>query len=180
MAPAGALWKAVRAAEADALDPRYWRFPIEPENVLPLYRRERGSALARGRTGMAIRAQAYEERLLQLLVRARKLLAAGLLRKGQYQACVSLYESVLKVDREEREDPGTFFSLGVSFRGAGLPDSAIAAFEKVLALGPEDLVGAEAHQQLGEILHEKGREGEAVRHLDRAKALREATRHSPR
>src|SRR5439155_18350781 len=69
--PAGVLWKLVPRSDAP-IDPSHWKFPVEPEAVVPRYRRARGQRLRYTPEGMALRPERYEERLVMALVRARQ------------------------------------------------------------------------------------------------------------
>lgn len=169
--PAGALWKVAKVSESSTLESRYWRFPIDPEQVVPLYRRKRGKILTGSEDGLKGRSEAYEERLVRLLLNARKNLAVALFDRGQFQASARLLESVLALNPQERREPANLALLAESYQKSGRQEKALSLYQAIVEMKADPFLHWKAHTHLGEILGALGRDQEAAAHRHRARAI---------
>jgi len=110
--PAGVLWKLVPVSSSVEIDPKYWRFPIEPEQVLPRVRRERGQSVTYTADDVVVKPQAYERRLLALLLQARLTLAMARVERREIEPAARLLESIVAVDGEYLRSPSVAHVLG--------------------------------------------------------------------
>lgn len=124
LVPAGVLWKVVPVAQAKAIEERYWSFPIQPEEVRSRLRRERGQTVAYTAEGVVVKPQAYEWRLIFLLIRARLSLASARFERKEYEAAARLLESVAALSEESRKNPQLLHLLGNSYYAMGQFDRA--------------------------------------------------------
>jgi tetratricopeptide (TPR) repeat protein len=167
LVPAGAVWKFVRQGASAELEPRYWRFPIEPERIEVGARRARGQKVS-GTEEIRVQPQRYEERLVNLLAMARFHLAMGLTEKGRYAAAANLCDSVLALSPEYRESPEIVHIAGISHHAAGEDGPAEPLLRKSVETGTVPRNRASACFYLGEIARKKGDEAEAQRWFGKA------------
>lgn len=116
LVPAGHLLKMVPRGTIP--DRRYWSFPMEPESLPPLYRRERGQFIEFLPGSVKVRPEAYERRLLRELLRARKNQADWIALSGTPEGTkrsAELYESILKLDPWMAEDRGVVIPLARAY-----------------------------------------------------------------
>jgi len=135
MVPAGVHWKVVpRAATSPLPDLQYWSFPVQPEEVRPLYRRARGQKLTVTPDGVAVQPQRYERRLAALILMARFRLALALTDHGQFAQAAKLCQSIIDYDDEEFEsNPEIIHLLGITYYASKQLDKA----EKPLQVSAE-------------------------------------------
>src|SRR5262249_46794080 len=103
----------------------------------------------------------------------RDLLAAALIRRGDFQRVEDLYGPLPSIE----QNPNALNNLGVALRALGKTDDAISRFRKALDrtrtfgfFGSGNL--PEAHYNLGSTLDASGRYDEAISEFRRALALR--------
>lgn len=162
--PAGPLLKLVPRGEG-RIDSKYWKVPIEPEQVPPLFRRERGHSVELTPEGVEVRAEAYEHRLLRDLLRARKNLADWAALSGTaegYRRSAELYESILALDPWMREDPGAVVPLARAYAALRRFDLAEPWLKKSLQLRLPPGIRAQLCCLLVEICTEGKRPKEAA------------------
>lgn len=171
-APAGWMFRLARGPEP-GIDPKYWRFPVEPEQVASKFRRRRGQMVLRGPQGMKVWPQAYEERLMLSLLRARLSLGDFVLERDPAQA-ERLYGSALALHPDYQDNPRFLFQWGRIKRALGREEPAAGAFSRLLSLGEEAprAFRAAAHDQLGEIHRKAGRAEAAEIEFGKARRLR--------
>src|ERR1043166_1834079 len=167
LVPAGALWKLVPKARGE-VDLSYWKFPMEPESVMPRYRRARGQWSQLTATGLFVRPQCYEERMVLLVAKARKNLGLWWLERGEVARAIPLLESVLTIDPMAPEDPFLLFSLANARLAMSQEDEAAALFRKVLDREAEPMMRASTLACLGEIARGHGRTAEAEQRFQEA------------
>jgi hypothetical protein len=176
--PAGAVWKLVPQSQS-AMDVRYWRFPIEPEQIPAKAGRARGQKVLSTVDDFAVEPQRYEQRLIYLIVMARFHFAMGLTEKGQFAHAVKLCESILALDKMYGDDPKIVHLYGISLHAAGEDRKAELALRRSVEISIVPRNAATAAFYLGEIARKRGDEAEAQRCFSRAVAtpgLDEATR----
>lgn len=167
--PAGVHWKVVPRSSPPAVDARYWSFPIEPEQIRPLYRRTRGQASRPGPAGMIYRPDAYERRLAVLILRARFRLALAQLEAKQFAAAARLCQSIIDYDDDEFEsNPEIVHTLGISYYAAGVMDKAELVLRRSAEVSVRTENRATALFYLGDIARKRGNEGLARRYFDQA------------
>jgi hypothetical protein len=167
--PAGVYWKIVPRSAAAGVDPRYWRFPVEPEQVRPQYRRARGQFVAEAPGGISVKPESYERRLAVLILRARIRLAHALTEQGQFARAARLCQSVINYDDPEIENnPEVIHLLGISYYAAGELDRAEPALELSARSGGRAESRATALFYLGEIRRKRGDPSGARRYFDQA------------
>lgn len=179
LVPAGAIWKLVPLSPAPELDSRYWRFPVEPEQVVGKRRRARGQRVKSTPDRFEVKPEAYEERLIFLIVMARYHLAMGLTEKGQFLPAARLCESILALDPSFRDSPEIVHHYGISAYAAGDASKAEGALRRSAEISVLPRNRATANCYLGEIARRRGDEPEALRRFENALAtpgLDDATR----
>jgi tetratricopeptide (TPR) repeat protein len=159
--PAGALWKAVPRAASPPLDPRYWAFPIEPEQVRLRVRRERGQSVQRTAREVQVKPASYEQRLIGLLLQARLNLARALAERQQYAAALKLFESVAALDAESGKAPMVVYFSGLSHHALGQDERAVPLLERSAQGAGRPEWRATALFTLGQIARKKGDEESA-------------------
>jgi len=163
--PAGIYWKVVPRARETSIDPRYWRFPIEPEQVRPRYRRARGQQVNSTPLGVEVKPEPYERRLAVLILAARNRLAQALLKQGDAAGAARLAQSIVDYgDEEFSNSPDIIHLLGIAWLAAGQIERA----EPALKISAERSVRPESRATalcyLGEIAAKRG-DTEAARQL---------------
>ncbi len=166
--PAGPLVKIVPRSQEE-IDLSDWRFPVQPEQILPLLRRKRGievkgDAVSFLKVGM----QAYEARLINLLLLARHALADWYRRKGDHAAAVNLWESIRMVDPDVEENPWWLMSMGFAYAGLGEGARARPLLERTVERGGAPWVRAGALAALGRLARDRGQSAEAAEYFRRA------------
>jgi len=172
MVPAGVHWKVVPRNAIPPVDVRHWRFPIEPEEIRPLYRRAHGQALASSADGVAVKPERYERRLSVLILNARYRLALAQLEAGQFAGAARLCQSIIDYGDEEFENnPEIIHLLGISTYAAGQTDRAEVVLRRSAEVSVRKENRATALFYLGEIAAKRGAAEEAQRYFDRAFAI---------
>jgi tetratricopeptide (TPR) repeat protein len=169
--PAGAVWKFVPQGPSADLDPRYWKFPIEPERIAVGPRRARGQKVGSTADEFSVQPQRYEERLVNLLAMARFHLAMALTEKGRYAPAANLCDSILALGPEYRDSPEIVHIAGISHHAAGNEAQAEPLLRKSVDLGTLPRNRASACFYLGEIARKKGDEAEAQRCFGKALSI---------
>ena len=161
LVPAGALWKLVPSGD-QRLDPRYWQFPLEPEDVQGLMKRERGIRLLRAGDKLMSQAEAYETRLLDLLLKGRVSYADMQLRSGRAQEAIRLLDTVRGVDPTYEQQPTFLALMGQGFHAMGDDVLAEKLLQRALTLGLGGGPRGWVLLYLGEIRESRGRPDEAL------------------
>ena len=92
-----------------------------------------------------VRPEAYESRLLRVVLLARKNRADVLAREGKYADAAALYETLFKLDPWLETEPTAVFPMAVIYVGLQKFEPAEATFKKALALGLTPDKRAEAY-----------------------------------
>jgi len=158
--PAGVLWKlAFRGREK--VDLKYWNFPMEPQDVQGRVRRDRGIKLYRDGDGLHCVPEAYETRLLNVLLKGRYSLADVCLDAGQAAEAVRLLESVRTMDPDYNGYPPFMYSLGRAYQASGNVIAAESIFQHALSIGLGPPLRGWALCFLGELCDRRGQREEA-------------------
>ncbi|HZE96329.1 MAG TPA: DUF2723 domain-containing protein, partial [Planctomycetota bacterium] len=160
LAPAGVLWKLV-PREQDEVDLKYWRFPIEPQEIQGRVGRSRGLKLTRTRGTLVSRAEPYEHRLMDLLVKARYELGSVLLKGGRTREGIAVLESVRFLDPDYDAVAPFVYSLGRAYHAVGDAPHAETYLRQAVRLGIQHTPRGWALLILGEIQEKRGRLPEA-------------------
>jgi tetratricopeptide (TPR) repeat protein len=177
--PAGFLWKWTEAPGAQP-DPRAWSYPVTMNEVAARLGRRRGQKTIYGPSDVIVLPDAYEERLLSALVRARLNLASAVQREGTPRAfaeSATIYEEVLRVSPDTGKDPEVLYPLGLDDFMLNRYGEAEDLFQRTLREDPTPSEKAGALFYLGE-LRRMGRRPEEARSLYR-QALEAAPPGSP-
>lgn len=189
LTPAGPflLWEPLPGR---GLDARFWEFPIEPEAVYPRIRRKRGQDVELRSGRITVRPQAYEERLLIPLLRARQHLATRLVRGSapdQWRKSAELFESILAMRSGAASDGGVLFLLGIAYSKTGQAERAESTLKAAFPLEIPARARAEAAYLLGELCRKQGRTREATQYYALARSqpemdpeIRQALETAPR
>jgi tetratricopeptide (TPR) repeat protein len=140
----GALYRYVPANETPVDDPRYWREPMAPEDVIRAFRRERGQFVEPKAGGIRVRPEPYEKRLLRLILLIRRNQALIRTREGNLAEAERLYDSVLALDPWMRDDGTILMPLAVVKAGLQKYDRAEELFKTALTCELEPKRRAEA------------------------------------
>jgi tetratricopeptide (TPR) repeat protein len=168
--PAGVNWKLV-SRSGDALpDSRYWRFPIEPEQVRSQYRRVRCQNVQYTPQGVVVKPEGNERRLLSMLLLSRFRLALAMTERGQFGQAARLCESVVALDEEFRENPEIVHLLAISLHASGEDGKAEPVLRRSAQISLRPQNRATATFYLGEIARKRGDETEALRYFREAVA----------
>jgi tetratricopeptide (TPR) repeat protein len=111
-----------------------WKEPIPAEELPPLFRRARGQFVERTPTEVRVRPEAYEKRLLRVLLLARKNKASALFRSGEHEEAARLLESLLALDPDLKDEPTILFPLAILEVSLHQNDRAEARFKRALLL----------------------------------------------
>jgi len=123
-----------------------WKEPIAAEHVPRFFRRARGQFIDRSRLfEIRVHPEPYENRLLRLLLRARKTQADEDAAAGKLLPASQLYESILALDPEMRQEPTVVQPLAVVYVGLKQYEKAEAMFRRALALDLLPAKRAEAY-----------------------------------
>jgi tetratricopeptide (TPR) repeat protein len=158
--PAGVLWKLAPLGQ-DKVDFRYWSFAMNPEDVQGRVRRERGLKLTRDAEGLHSQAEAYETRLLNLLLKGQYALADVCLDTGRPVEAVRLLEAVRAMDSDYDAHPAFLYSLARAYQAAGDASRAEAGYQRALSIGLGPPQRGWAFCFLGELCAKKGRQEQA-------------------
>jgi hypothetical protein len=170
---AGVHWKVVpSAATIPPPDPKYWSFPIQPEEVRPLYRRARGQKLTPTADGVAVQPERYERRLAALMLTARFRLALALKEHRQYAQAAKACQSIIDYDDEEFErNPEIIHQLAVAYYASGQLDKAEKPLKVSAEVSPRAQNKAEALYYLGTIAKKRGDAASAQRYFQAATSV---------
>jgi tetratricopeptide (TPR) repeat protein len=168
--PAGALWKAVPRAAVPPLDPRYWFFPIEPEQVVPRIRRERAQSVQHTADDVIVKPVSYEQRLIGLLLQARINLARALVERQQFAPALKLFESVVALDPESGGTPVVVYFSGLGYHALGQDERAVPLLRRTAEAGGRPEWRATALFTLGQIARKRGDEAGARKFFQEALA----------
>jgi hypothetical protein len=173
LVPAGVHWKVVPAAASAPLpELKYWSFPIEPEQIRPLYRRARGQKVDAGPEGKDVQPQRYERRLAALILMARFRLALALTDHGQLAQAAKLCQSIIDYDDEEFESsPEIIHLLGIAYYGSGQLKEAVKPLQVSAQISRRKENKATALYYLGMIAKKRGDAAEAQRYLQEATSI---------
>jgi tetratricopeptide (TPR) repeat protein len=152
--PAGAVWKL--EPQGTAMDVRYWKFPVEPEQIAGVRRRARGQRGKLTPTTCEVEPERYEERLIHLVVMARYHLSMGLTEKGEFLAAGRLCESILALDPKYRDTPEIVHHYGISMFAAGEVAKAEPALRRSVEINPQPRNRATAACYLAVIARKRG------------------------
>jgi hypothetical protein len=158
--PAGALWKLAPRGQ-DQVDLRYWSFAMSPEDVQGRIRRERGLKLTRNAEGLRAQAEAYETRLLDVLLKGQYALADVCLDTNRPVEAVRLLEGVRAMDPDYDANPAFMYSLGRAYQAVGDPPRAEAVYQHALRIGLSPPLRGWALCFLGELCARNGRAEQA-------------------
>jgi tetratricopeptide (TPR) repeat protein len=158
--PAGVLWK-LMPLKQDKANLQYWTFPMQPEDVQGRVRRDRGIRLFRDGQVLRSQAEAYETRLLNLLLKGRYALADVHLETGQPAEAARLLESIRAMDSDYDGHPAFMYSLARAHQDAGNAARAEEAFQHALSIGLGPPLRGWAFCFLGELCEKDGRREEA-------------------
>jgi len=129
--PWGPLWRTPRPEESTVA----WKEPLAAEHISRLFRRTRGQFVDRSNPfNTVVRPEPYEKRLLRLLLLARKNQADAEAAKGDLPQAMRLYESILALDPEMREESSVVLPLATVYVGLAQYPKAEATFKKALEL----------------------------------------------
>jgi hypothetical protein len=181
LTPAGTVWK-LGARGRSSVDPRYWKdiAPDEKE-VRRRFRRERGQSGDHTEDRLLVKPECYEQRLLEALLNAKRILAEWHFERASWAAAARLFESILESDRDPARRSVVLYYLGVSLYSMKNDARAESALLESLSGETVPSVRAGALYHLGKVLARRGdaagartrfRQGLAVPGLD--PALREA------
>ncbi len=170
--PAGVYWKILPANQPARIEERYWKFPIEPEEIRPLYRRARGQAVTYAPEGVGVKPEVYERRLAALILRARQRLAMAFFQEQRYADAARLCQSIVSYGDEELSgNPEVLHLLGISYYGAGQFDRAEPVLRKSVEVGLRKENQATALVYLSEIARRRGDLEGAKKLLDQARSI---------
>jgi len=169
---AGVFLKVVPPGRPAQLDPGYWRFPIEPEAVRPLYRRSRGQEVLYAPEGVRVRPVPYERRLAALILRARFRLALARFEARNFADAARLCQSIIDFDDEEFENsPEIVHLLAISYYADRQLDRAVPALQRSSHIATRPEARATALFYLGEIAKKRGDPEAARSYLEQALAV---------
>jgi hypothetical protein len=158
--PAGVLWKLVPVSRPTVnLD--YWNYPLKPQDVQGRMGRERGLMLTRGPEGLVPRAESYEQRLLDLLLRGHYSLGDVYLKAGRTLEAIRVLEDVRAMDQTYDLVPAFMYSLGGAYHSIGDEKHAESYLVQALRRGLGGAPRGWALYSLGEIREKSGNAKEA-------------------
>lgn len=172
MIPAGVHWKVVSRRAIPAVDVSYWKFPIEPEAIRPLYRRARGQSVSRESKGIVVKTEPYERRLAALILTARFRLALAQVEAGQFALAARLCQSIIDYDDEEFENnPEIVHLLGISYYASGQYGRAEPVLKRSAEISIRKENRATSLFYRGDIAARGNRPEEARRYFEEAESL---------
>jgi len=162
--PAGPYFRLVPKG-AEQIDRRYWDAPFEAEDVVAMGRRERGQKVEPGPHGLVVSPEAYERRVLRMLLQARKNLADWLGHSAdpdKLRRSVELYESLPRLEPGYDRDISLVLPLGIAYLRLKHPELSEPWLRKAVGLdAPTPLLGR-AMAGLVEVCLAGGRSAEAA------------------
>jgi hypothetical protein len=172
------------------LDPERWRFPVEAEEIAARIRRKRGQSVTFFADRIHARPEAYEERLIIPILRARQNLATQFFRGSSpenWKRCVELLESIMRLRPGADEDVRVQFPLGMAHARLGHDREAEEILRRVLPLEMPPSARAEGAYTVGQICLRQGRSEDARRYFALARSqteispeIRRALEEAPR
>jgi len=171
--PAGSFFRLIPKG-SERIDRRFWDRPFEAEDVVAMCRRERGQKVDAGPEGLVVAPEAYERRVLRMLLEERKNLAYWLGRGSdpeQWRRCVDLYETLPPLEPAYGRDILVLLPLGITYLRLKEMDRAERWLRKAAALDAPTPLRARALVGLVEICLATGRGPEAADWKARALAL---------
>jgi hypothetical protein len=139
----GPLWMAGGVIPADLPS---WKEPVPAEELLKLFRRERGQFVERMAVDrLEVRPEPYEKRLLRLLLLARRNRVDQLAQEGKLEEALALLDSVVKLDPWMESEPTVVYPRAVIHVGLRRYDVAEALFKRALTLDLSPAKRAEAY-----------------------------------
>jgi hypothetical protein len=170
--PAGVHWKILRADSEALIEDRYWKFPVQPEEVRPRYRRARGQEVTYAADGVRVKPQVYERRLLAQLLRARQRQAMVFFQQERFADAARVCQSIVDVDDEEfNSNPEFVHLLGISYYGAGRMDRAEPVLRLSAQISTRKENQATALFYLGDLARRRGDAETAKRYVDQARSI---------
>lgn len=160
LVPAGVLWKLVPVGE-QVVNLKYWRFPIEPQDIQGRVGRSRGLNLVRSGNTLEGHAEPYENRLLDLLLKGRHGLAGVYVLTGRAPEALALLDSIRLMDPDYEGRPDFMSTLGQALFLLGKDEFAEDALQRSIRLGLPPGPRGWAYNTLGEIRVKRGRPKEA-------------------
>jgi hypothetical protein len=155
--PAGVFWKVIPSSGEARIEERYWKFPLEPEDIRPQYRRARGQEVTYAAEGVRVKPQVYEARIAALILRARQRLAMAHFQEQHFAEAARLFESIVRYSDEEfSENPEVLHLLAISTYGAGQFDRAEPYLRRSAQVSVRRENQATALYYLGEIAFLRG------------------------
>jgi tetratricopeptide (TPR) repeat protein len=171
----GLLWKMVPRGEAEAVEPSSATLPVSAEEVAGRMRRSRGQWVRISPGTVRVGPEPYEWRFLKPLLELRLVDAERQLRLRSpegFARAVSLYDSVLRMDRDEVFGGRAAFLYGSALVATGDRRRAALAFESALEKGGlQPAHEAGAWLQRGELHRADGRPELARACFERAAAV---------
>lgn len=159
--PAGVLWKLVPDVKPTVnLD--YWKYPLIPQDVQGRMGRERGLMLRRVQDGLVAQAEAYEQRLLDLLLKGQHSLGDVYIKAGRTREAIDLLEQVRLMDQNYDSVAPFMYSLGQAYHRIGDEEHAETYLVQALKLGLAGSSRGWALYWMGEIREQGGRSGDAL------------------
>jgi hypothetical protein len=143
--PWGGLFRHSELPSPAADDPKAWKEPAAPEDVISAFRRERGQYVEFRTDGIRVRPEPYEKRLLRLILLIRRNHALVLARSGRLAEAQRLYESILTLDPSMRENGDLLMTVAVVEVGLQKASRAEELFKSALTKDLEPGKRAEAY-----------------------------------
>jgi hypothetical protein len=171
--PAGPYFRLLPKG-AEEIDRRYWETPFEAEDVVAMGRRERGQKVDSSASGLVVAPEAYERRVLRMLLQARKNLADWLGHSAdpdKLRRAVELYESLPRLEPGYERDISLVLPLGIVHLRLKQPGAAEPWLRKAVALDAPAPLRARAMVGLVEVCLASGRGSEATDWKARTLAL---------
>lgn len=169
--PAGALSRMVPRGQ-EKIDRKFWSTPVEAEELIPLCRRARGQRIEYLPGGLLIEPEAYERRLIRMLLKARKNLADWHGHSSdpeRMRRAAELYESLIRLEPRFAEDVSVIVPLGVTYLRLKQPEQAELWLRRSMSLELAPALRALATVALFEACRDSGRTKDAE--IWRAKAV---------
>jgi hypothetical protein len=173
LVPAGPMMRVSRRGE-EKVEARFWAGPISAEEVVSLCRRERGQRVYFAPGAIRVEPEAYERRLLRILLKSRQNLADWHGRSShpeRLRRAVELYESLLPFDPGYAEDVSVAIPLGVCYLRLKEPQKASRWLSPAVVRDLEPPLRAMALVALYEAYRDSGRTSEAEQTRLRALAI---------
>jgi len=173
LVPSGILQRLVPRG-GEAATPFERSIPLEPAELLPRRRRERGQQILAGPDGLHVQPEAYEDRLFSALVKVRRGEAERLSRSAvpaDLERAVAIYTSLRQVDPLSRSNRSLALSLIGCLVRLGRGAEELELLDALLRSDPPAELRAEGACLRGEILRGLGRRADAERSFQEALAV---------